>query len=180
MLWSLLIHEYFSFFFLIRRKQRQKSRRRRKMEIRKRQKWRPKVSPSPFAALSYQPGQHCVIELVLSVILRNSPFGLLPCFHIALESFKKVAMHPFLWNVIYWSLKWAFFLLVLVGPHHEISSFHFTCFYIGMLKAQSLLYRCWPDSSFIQAAAHPSKAHVDLSDSLKGPKISFKQGIIDS
>lgn len=61
--------------------------------------------PSPFAALSYQPGQHCAVELVLSVILRNSPFGLLPCFHIALESFKKVAMHPFLWNVIYWSLK---------------------------------------------------------------------------
>lgn len=25
-----------------------------------------------------------------------------------------------------------------------------------------------------------SKAHVDLSDSLKGPKISFKQGLIDS
>lgn len=98
-------------FFLIRRKQRQKSRRRRKMEIRKRQKWRPKASPSPFTALSYQPGQHCAVELVLSVILRNSPFGLLPCFHIALESFKKVAMHPFLWNVIYWSLKWAFFYL---------------------------------------------------------------------
>lgn len=25
-----------------------------------------------------------------------------------------------------------------------------------------------------------SKAHVDLSDSLKGPKISFKQGLMDS
>lgn len=47
-LWSLLIHKYFFFFFLIRRKQRQKSRRRRKMEIRKRQKWRPKVSPVTF------------------------------------------------------------------------------------------------------------------------------------
>lgn len=116
----------------------------------------------PFAALSYQPGQHCVVELVLSVILRNSPFGLLPCFHIALESLKKVAMHPFLWNVIYWSLKWAFFFTCIsrATSWDQFISFHMflywyvksTIFIIPVLTRQfihtgscsSLQGSCWP------------------------------------
>lgn len=100
------------------------------MEILKRQKWRPRSLLLYFAALSNQPGQHCVVELVLSVILRNSPFCLLPCFHIALESLKKVATHHFFMKCYLLVFKMSFFSpLILVGPHHEISSFHFMFLY---------------------------------------------------
>ena len=116
------------FLFLIRRKWRQKSRRQRRMEIQKRQKWRLKSLPCyTFAALSYRPGQHRVVELVLSVpfffCLRNIPFCLLPCYHIALESWKIVALHPFFMKCYLLVFKMSFFLLVQIGPRHEISFF---------------------------------------------------------
>lgn len=81
------MHEIF-FFFLIRKRWRQKSRRQRKMEIQKRQiqkrqKWRLRSLPCfLFAALSDQPGQHCVVELVLSV---PSEKFLFVCSHVTLH-----------------------------------------------------------------------------------------------
>lgn len=131
----------FFFFFFIRRKQRQKSRRQRKMEILKRQKWRPRSLLLHFAALSNQPGQHCVAELVLSVILRNSLL-FTPMFSHCTGVFKESGHTSFFMKCYLLVFKMSFFSLVLVGPHHEISSFHFTRFYFGVLEAQSLLYQC--------------------------------------
>lgn len=67
--------------FSIRKRWRQKSRRQRKMGIRKRQKWRLRfLSCYLFAALSYQPGQHRVVELVLFCIFGEK--FLFVCSHV--------------------------------------------------------------------------------------------------
>lgn len=65
------------------------------MEILKRQKWRLRPPSLHLAALSYQPGQHCVVELVLSVILQNSPFLFTPMFSHCTGVFKESG-HAFL------------------------------------------------------------------------------------
>lgn len=53
-----------------------------------------------------------------------------------------VALHPFFMKCYLLVFKMSFFLRVQIGPHYEISFFHFVTFYIGMLEAQSLLYQC--------------------------------------
>lgn len=156
------------------------------MEIQKKQKWRLRSLPCYlFAALSYQPGQHCVLEFVLSLCLRDVSFCLLPCYHIALESWNIVALHPFLWNVIYWSLKWALFSTCTnwATPWDQFSHlflFSFWGFILTCLKHN--LYYVGADQMIhmYRQLLTSYKAHVDLSDSLKGPKISFKQGLMDS
>lgn len=154
LIWSNVWNMFYIFFF-IRKKWRQKSRRLRKMEIQKRQKWRLRSLPCYlFAALSYQPGQHRVVELVLSVSLKDNSFCLLPCYHIALESWNIVALPPFFTKCYLLVFKMSFFSTCTNWATLWDQFFHFLRFYISMLEAQSLLCQCWPDDSYIQAAAH--------------------------
>lgn len=100
------------------------------MEILKRQKWRPRSLLLHFAAPSNQPGQHCVVKLVLSVILRNSLFFFAPMFSHCTGVFKESGHTSFFMKCYLLVFKnELFFPLVLVGPHHEISSFHFMFLY---------------------------------------------------
>lgn len=95
------------------------------MEIQKRQKWRLKSLPCyTFAALSYQPGQHRVVELVLSVpfFLRNI-FLFAPMLPHCTGVLKDSGPASFFMKCYLLVFKMSFFLLVQIGPRHEISFF---------------------------------------------------------
>lgn len=142
---SLLMLEIFSFF--IRKMWRQKSRRQRKMEIQKKQKWRLRSLPCYlFAALSYQPGQHRVVELVLSVSLREI-FLFAPMLSHCTGVLKHSGPAFFFMKCYLLVFKMSFVFYLYKLGHTMRSVFHFLRFYISMLEAQSLLCQCWPDDS---------------------------------
>lgn len=133
----MLIREIFS--LLIRKKRTQKSRRQRKMEILKRQTWKlsslscSTVSPA-WSTLCCRACAFCTFE--------KYAFLFAPMLSRCTGVLKESGPASFFMKCYLLVFKMSFFLPVQIGPHHEISLFHFRRFYIGMLEAQSLLNQC--------------------------------------
>lgn len=131
------------FFFFLRKMWRQKSRRQRKMENQKSQKWRLSfLCCYLFAALSYQSGQHGVVELVLSVSFERYFFLLAPMLSHCTGVLKHSGPASFFMKCYLLVFKMCFVFYLYKLGHIMRSVFHFSRFYIGLLEAQSLFCHC--------------------------------------
>lgn len=148
--------------FLIRRKRRQKSRRRRKMEIRKRQKWRPEVSRVTFRSTVLPAWSTLCRRACAFCNFAKLSFWFTPMFSHCTGVFKESGHASFFMKCYLLVFKMSFFFTCIsrATSWDQFISFHMflyryvksTIFIIPVLTRQfihtgscsSLQGSCWP------------------------------------